>query len=479
MEPEHVLFCLSLPPPPPLCLILRQFGEGRRLLPVPNSRRTKACLLIVKHAGYRSRTNARLTTESALPNTFCRRCFPFLFQDSGDGDTSSDPSSLPEPFRPRDTLVQDYLGKEGAEQFLSDWDEERSSTSSLSSSPPPSPRPLLSHPSVSSLGGGRAVLGGSSEAQHPPQNELGASIDDTPPPPTSPANGRRHDRGAPERGRELQPPAAGSTAKIRLGDPGLERWASSMMELGKAAAVQIGTAADGEKVAHAAALLGDGPPSPVGGAGVAKNAAAEGPSARNSSPSRSRGPGRVPEGSSSNNINSGSSWAPPVSQQCQHNKHQYHRQQLPQGPAQRDMAERVSPELGQQEQEESGSVESDCSSGDSLSLRPSPPRTSEPGGFTDDRERTGGRGFCGGAGDDGGDGDGDDDDVGIRIVSSSGCGDRNSGRGEIKESAISRPGENESPPSAAVEAAPEGSPPKGPPPRCSLFDLADQSIDEI
>lgn len=31
--------------------------------------------------------------------------------------------------KPRDTLVQDYLGREGAEQFLSDWDEERSSTS--------------------------------------------------------------------------------------------------------------------------------------------------------------------------------------------------------------------------------------------------------------------------------------------------------------------------------------------------------------
>lgn len=36
----------------------------------------------------------------------------------------------PPPLRkPRDTLVQDYLGREGAEQFLSDWDEERSSTS--------------------------------------------------------------------------------------------------------------------------------------------------------------------------------------------------------------------------------------------------------------------------------------------------------------------------------------------------------------
>lgn len=34
------------------------------------------------------------------------------------------------PFRQRDTLVQDYLGREGAEQFLSDWDEERSSRSS-------------------------------------------------------------------------------------------------------------------------------------------------------------------------------------------------------------------------------------------------------------------------------------------------------------------------------------------------------------
>ena len=39
--------------------------------------------------------------------------------------------------------MQDYLGREGAEQFLSDWDEERSSSSSSPSSPPSlSPGPL-------------------------------------------------------------------------------------------------------------------------------------------------------------------------------------------------------------------------------------------------------------------------------------------------------------------------------------------------
>ena len=52
---------------------------------------------------------------------------------------SDDHATLPSRrFRPRDTLVQDYLGREGAEQFLSDWDEERSSSSSSSPSSPPS-----------------------------------------------------------------------------------------------------------------------------------------------------------------------------------------------------------------------------------------------------------------------------------------------------------------------------------------------------
>ena len=62
---------------------------------------------------------------------------PFVPRRQGD-----DPTPTSRNIRPRATLVQDYLGKEGAEQFLSDWDEERSSSLSFSSSSPSSVRSL-------------------------------------------------------------------------------------------------------------------------------------------------------------------------------------------------------------------------------------------------------------------------------------------------------------------------------------------------
>lgn len=80
------------------------------------------------------------------------------------------------PFRQRDTLVQDYLGREGAEQFLSDWDEERSSRSSS----------LVSMLSLSrGDDGGACADRASTQPEHP------TSPPPRPPPPVSNVDTRR------------------------------------------------------------------------------------------------------------------------------------------------------------------------------------------------------------------------------------------------------------------------------------------------
>lgn len=413
----------------------------------------------------------------------------FLFFQSGGNDGEDDRSSAggaaapPEPFRPRDTLVQDYLGKEGAEQFLSDWDEERSSTSSLSSSPrPPSPRALSPCPPppvvATSLGGDGAALGAASKAQQHLAAECEkrrASMDGTssPSPPTSPSSGTRRRAGALGGGRE--PPATGLTAaRISLGDPGLERWASSMVALGKAARAGTG-----------------GYPPPVGKPGTGDPTVGS-PSVFDSSPGRSsRGSSRAPE-------DSDDSCAPPplTSRQDQHQRQHQHqhrhrrRHRQLQGPAQEGtkLMAREAPSGIEQGREETSTAEGHRS-GDSALLRPSSPRTSEPEGFADDDGVSpgsrGGDGVCGGratcsVGD--GDGDGGGDGAGIRVVSLAARGDGDDGsrrrEGAGEWAVVDCADENELS-ALMVKAAPRGPPPPPPPLRCSLFDLADQSIDEI
>lgn len=161
----------------------------------------------------------------------------------GDGGNDHAAGSSPQPIRPRDTLVQDYLGREGAEQFLSDWDEERSSTSSLFSSPPsdddddddgdtgaalvapervervqpqpPSPPLPLPLPPLLPPEGRFSLMGGS-----PPSISPGQQHADTPE--------RRADY------------SAVALTTSCLDDPSLEKWASSMVALGKAARVEAG-----------------------------------------------------------------------------------------------------------------------------------------------------------------------------------------------------------------------------------------------
>lgn len=85
--------------------------------------------------------------------------FIVILQQEGDAALSSPPLR-----RPRDTLVQDYLGREGAEQFLSDWDEERSSTSESE------PCGLSQHLPCSSPSGVTTAVGALASGQ--PQWEL-------------------------------------------------------------------------------------------------------------------------------------------------------------------------------------------------------------------------------------------------------------------------------------------------------------------
>ncbi|CAN0319317.1 unnamed protein product, partial [Hapterophycus canaliculatus] len=162
-------------------------------------------------------------------------------------------ASALEPVRPRDTLVQDYLGREGAEQFLSDWDEERSSASSsvsFSSSTPPSP-PVSIVPPGGGSGGSKGKSGtavaGSAEAVPPrskpqaslspvprqalPQEAVHSSTDGSPPPLHEP-NGAGEHCGTLKSG--VEEPCAAAVAGTYLGDPALERWAASMVALGKA-----------------------------------------------------------------------------------------------------------------------------------------------------------------------------------------------------------------------------------------------------
>lgn len=264
-----------------------------------------------------------------------------------------------------------------------------------------------------------------------------------------------------------------------------------MVALGKAAAARTGTGAVADDEApRTACCLGDDPfqvgEHDVGGP------ADDNPSAGDSSPRR-------PSCGSSHitrmREDGGGSCAPPGStHQDQHQYHHQHRQ-VPQRSAQRGQAREVStsprPEL---EREGTGSDAEADGSGDSPLLLPSPVRTSESEGFAYDRlVSTGSRGVCGaasagaGAGDGDGDGDGDSDgdDVGARVVSLAGSGRRGETLGE---SAIARPCEYQ-PLAEAAEAEPKGPHPPHPhphphvpphaPPRRSLFDLADQSIDEI
>ncbi|CAN0483615.1 unnamed protein product, partial [Ectocarpus sp. 12 AP-2014] len=171
-----------------------------------------------------------------------------------------------EPPRPRDTLVQDYLGREGAEQFLSDWDEELSSASSLSFSSLPLQSPLST--------GGRSDGGSgsaSSATGRPTEVSLRAQPWTPPPPPPPPpmpplppeelhslagssrqipgvsdppghtTKGSAPCPGAPERGEEPSTAAATAAAAAavaaarRLRDPDLKEWTMSMVALGEVA----------------------------------------------------------------------------------------------------------------------------------------------------------------------------------------------------------------------------------------------------
>ncbi|CBN76795.1 expressed unknown protein [Ectocarpus siliculosus] len=194
-----------------------------------------------------------------------------------------------EPPRPRDTLVQDYLGREGAEQFLSDWDEERSSASSLSFSSLPLQSPLST--------GGRSH-GGSRSASfatgRPTEVSLRAQPWTPPPPPPRPpipplppeelpslagssgqipwasdspghtTKGSAPCPGAPERGEEPSTAAATAVAAAavaaarRLRDPDLKEWTMSMVALGKVARAGAGRTAS-DVVVPPQKGFGDGP----------------------------------------------------------------------------------------------------------------------------------------------------------------------------------------------------------------------------
>eukprot|EP00903_Cladosiphon_okamuranus_P008925 g8543.t1 len=324
------------------------------------------------------------------------------------GDEGPSAGALPpssQPWRPRDPLVRDYLGKEGTEQFLSDWDEERSSTSSLSSSSSPSPplsfpRPLPPHQPVAAAdclnGGSTAPLVGPKAQHHlvPGDGRRGLiflgpprSLPPPPPPPPPPPSSssspppaefkRRRHTGAPERGRREPPPPEEdlrAKTKICLGDPGVERWVSSMVALGKAAAARAGTGAGAgadDEAPRSARCPGDDP-FLVGEQQAVREPAGDDPGDGDSSPS-------CPSLSSNQNTTmregGGGSWAPPGStHQDRRRYHQQHRQP-PQRSAQRDKDRQASPplrpELGW---EGAGSDAEAGGSGDSPLLEPSPVR---------------------------------------------------------------------------------------------------------
>ena len=209
---------------------------------------------------------------------------------------------------------------------------------------------------------------------------------------------------------------------------------------------------------------------------------------------------------------SGGSHAPPPGCSWQdHRRHEHQRRQpyqryarqrgrsitkkVPPSPRRKQERERERErEEEEEEEEETGSVvEGDPPTGDyfspALLRRPSSsPRKSEPENFAEDRAGSAGsrRDVCAAAnfyGDADADGDDDGDDVGVGdSVLSSVEGQDGNGicrpEGVIEErSAIGCSSENEPPGSVVAEGEPKG--PLPPPPRCSLFDLADQSIDEI
>lgn len=287
-----------------------------------------------------------------------------LLQSVGGRDGGSDPAaaSSPQPIRPRDTVVQDYLGREGAEQFLSDWDDERSSTSSLFSSPPSD--------DDGDAGAALAALEQSKWVQPqlpsplplppilPPEGRPSFADDGLP----SLSLGQRRHVSAPERRPE---PSAAASSTSRLDDPSLEKWASSMMALGKAARLEAGVGAgadngETQKVlgGDLAAVFATDEPRPASGA----------PGFRDSSPSGSHRSSRALEGDGSSS--DGSSSVPQVDQRDhrRHRDRQRHRQ-----------AYRA---LHQGREEENNSAEGEAL-GDVSVPRRSTPRTSERKGLGD------------------------------------------------------------------------------------------------
>ncbi len=224
--------------------------------------------------------------------------------------------------------MYDYLGTEGtegAEQFLSDWDEGRSSTSSLLSSspppplpPPPTPPSLSARPFVATHGDGHdhGHGGGRGEEEEEDGGDAGGALGwaIAPPPkvrspspstalplpenessrggggPTPSSSGpvgRRRHAGGPEKGQEGLPAVA--LAARRLDDPALERWASSMMALGRAARVGEGEgqgAGGGGGRAHAVVGWGRDPSFATAPATARPCPSSKGSGSRDSSPRR-------------------------------------------------------------------------------------------------------------------------------------------------------------------------------------------------